>query len=268
MMWSLLLLSNTTESYPHTAERVRQHRTWTDSLLLAVSTLARASENTLSSLCSIIWKNQQDRGSSPAPTNCRTKAQNHHELTSNCRLFSDEDTLTCSQLEAAGWVGPPWRHWDGQGRYHGEVLPQICDQLIPTIWLQGIQNDRGRVNGVTPGHMVSHCHVGRTKDRLHLRVKKRSSKLWRPTVTLLAFARLLKQFLDLNYGRISSEFMQLIIIGICSIPQGHKHIYSENRLRVNNATIKTHWNKKNTDNCNGFTGGAPNVMNWSTPFAG
>lgn len=155
---------------------MRQRHTWTDSLLLVVSTLARASENTLSSLCSIIWENQQDRGSSPAPTNCRTEAQTHQWAHKHGRLFSDGDTLTCFQLEAAGWVGPPWRHWDGQGRYHGEVLPQVCNQLITTVGLQGIQNGRGRVNGVAPSHVISHCHVGRTKDRLHLRGAKRSSK--------------------------------------------------------------------------------------------
>lgn len=66
---------------PTGSSSVSPGRTWMDSLLLlGVSTFARASANTLSSLCSIIWENQQVRGSSPAPTNCRTEAQTRREL--------------------------------------------------------------------------------------------------------------------------------------------------------------------------------------------
>lgn len=46
-----------------------------------LSTLACASENTFSSLCSIIWENRQDRGSSPPPTNCSTATQTLNQIT-------------------------------------------------------------------------------------------------------------------------------------------------------------------------------------------
>lgn len=61
--------------------------TWAESLLLMLSTLACASENTFSSLCSIIWENRQERGSSPAPTNCKTGTDIWDEL---IKLYTDK----------------------------------------------------------------------------------------------------------------------------------------------------------------------------------
>lgn len=67
-----LALRSSEEKLPHSRSDLLQRGTWTEGLLFVLSTLACASQKTFSSLCSIIWENRQDRGSSPAPTNCST----------------------------------------------------------------------------------------------------------------------------------------------------------------------------------------------------
>lgn len=236
-MWSLLLLFKTTASHLHSAESVRP-TPYLDRQFAggAEHFSPRFREHPLQPLFHHL---REPAG--PRIVSSAHKLQNWstdpHWANQQDRLFSDEDTLTCFQLEAAGWVGPPWRHWDGQSRYHGEVLPQVRNQFITTVGLKGIQNDRGRVNGVAPGYVVSYCHVGRTKDRLHLRGEWRCLKHTARTQRLLQT----KQFLhrSVNMVELSSKCIQLTIIRIHSIQQGHKHLNNENMLREEGNNVNT-----------------------------
>lgn len=79
-----------------------------------------------------------------------------------------EHLLTCFQLEAGGGPGSPWCHRKRQGCDHGQVLSQVCDQLITAVGFQPFQHYRGGVDSVPSSHVISHSHVGGTKYGLHL----------------------------------------------------------------------------------------------------